>query len=396
MILTCILFYFVFYILQRHFKDIGYPILFTIVFALASYFIFLIEVYFSNINYFISDENDYWNLFLDTEYNKLDRFFWVAVNFIERKIDILGFIGVKLINIPILIFFLYLLWKIFFRDKRVFYITLFFPYLVYLSTKNLRDIIILFFMVLSIYYWFKRSKIKRIIAILPLLFLLFLRPFITFLLISLIIYFEFIHDKISIKIFSIYVSKKLFRNLIITISIILFFLMIPYVEKRIRSYTHNFNHMLVEGHKKRLIKSGGIDTGYILTDYLVGSVRYCVTPIPTSITARLLKGGDGKHGLLDDFFRTIQQFFYYFLLFYVLVNLKFIIKKIPKLKRDAKIIILVLLAHLPIYTFYAFGMGHQRIKLPFQIGIFLLFIINKNISLKKMDSGYEARCVDDN
>lgn len=390
MILLVVLFGIVTYILFKYFKDIGYPILFTILFALLSYLIFLLEVRFTNITYFISDENDYWNLFLDAKYNQLDRFFWVAINYIEKQIDILGIIGVKLINVPILIFTLFLLWKMFFKDIRVFYIVLFFPYLVYLSTKNLRDIVIIFFIVLSIYYWFRNYKIKRFLSIFPLTFLLFLRPFMTFLLVFFIIYFEFIHGKIKFGLSSFRVSKKLFRNIIIIVSIVAILLMIPYVKNRLSSYSYNLKYMLVEGHKKRLIESGGIDTGHILTDYIVGAVRYCVTPIPTSIASRLFQGGDGKHGLLDDFYRTVQQFMYYLLLFYLLFNFKFIIRKIPKLSLDAKVIILVFLAHLPIYTFYMFGMGHQRVKLPFQLGVFLLYIVNKNIYLKKKDSNHEV------
>jgi len=387
MITLFFLFVLVYYIYMRNKENTGlYPI-FSIVVPIVIFILFVIEVSFSSLDFFVSDEIDYIKN-EKSEFNQLDRIFWFALNQFLLNVDIFGNISLKLISIPILFFTLYMLWSIFYMDKRIFLLVIVLPYISFIATKNLRDIFILFFTVSSFFCFYKLKP--RWIVIFPISLLFLIRPFIGFLIISLILYDTYIRKvltnylNVSIKKGKFIVNLRLFKYVIIVFVITFLLLQIPYFNKRLGSYWYYLTYYTVgDGYEIRLNSSGLKSTGLKFLDYSYGALRYVLTPIPTSIFGRLLKGGSSDWGIIDDFIRVLNQVFHYLLLIYVSLNIKNILKKLRICSAEIRLLTITLLMYLPIYTFYGFGAGHQRIKIPFQIAIFLMIIINKNLKLTK-------------
>lgn len=382
MITVFILFGIAFIVFAKNFKQTNIYPLASLILPIVLYVLFVIEVQFSALKYFDSDEINY---LYQIGYNlNLDRFFWFSLNRFLVKIDYGATVSIKLFNIPMLFFTLYMLWAIFFNDKSVFMVVFVLPYLALIATKDFRDVTILCFTV-SVFYTFYKLR-KRWLGVILLLFLFILRPFIGFIVIFLIVYDLFIKEilwnSISVSLVrpKFIIKTRFFKFLTITILIYFLFMSIPYVNNRIGSYWYYLTYYTSgEGYIKKQIARGAIQTGHYLTDYLVGGIRYAITPIPTSVLKRLFHGGTETWGILDDIIRVLNQSFYYLILFYVLVNLKYIYPKFKRSPPEQRLLIILLLCHLPLYTFYSFGIGHQRVKIPFQLAFFLLFIINKNI-----------------
>lgn len=393
MILLIFLFSLSLLVYQTHYKETKYYPLLTILIPLIFFAFFLIEVGVSSLSYFVSDEISYWDgSFNIIDLHKLDRLFWFIINYCLKHFDIGGIVAVKLINIPILVFILYMLWSMFFKDKRIFLLVLVLPYFALVATKNLRDTGILFFMVASIYV-FHKVRHGKILFLIPIFFLLISRPFMGAVCLIVILFNTLFskYFKGSFKRFRFTFKKKMILYFVAILLGLFMLKSIPYVDKRLNSYYYYFTYNTTgEGYQRRLIERGGISTGHATTDYLVGAVRYIFTPIPTSIIKRGLSGGTEDWGVIDDIIRTINQVFYYYLLLYVFVNFKKIYLKFKLLEPYAKQLLYVLLLYLPLYTFYGFGTAHQRNKLPFQLAIFLLFILNKNF--KKKNDGTLIKC----
>jgi len=385
MILLLFIFLIAIYLYQKHYKETKFYPLLTIILSFVLYLLFLVEIGgISAQNYFVSDELGYWKAKInEIDLSKLDRLFWHGLNYFLKNIDIGGIVAIKLISIPLLFFTLYVLWSLFFKDNRIFLLILFYPYFLLLATKNLRDIAILFFVV-STFYLFHKVKFGKVIFLIPIVLLFISRPFIGFLCLIILFIDTYLINYIAFSLWHLkFLIKKKFIPylLVIFVGLIMFF-SIPYVKDRMRGYLFYFKYYTTsKGYEHKLEERGGISTGHIITDYLVGAVRFVVTPIPTSLIKRGLSGGTEDWGLIDDIVRTANQVFYYYFLLYVLINAKAIYFKFRTLSPSAKQLLYVLLAYWPIYTFYGFGGAHQRNKLPFQLAIFLLFLINKNLKL---------------
>ncbi len=371
------------YIFLKNYKDTGFYPLLSIIFPQLLFLVFIIEVDYRPIEYIVSDEYKYFHGIMD-QVHVIDRFFWYALNHLLTNYDILGVLSTKLINIPILFFTLYMLWSMFNYDKRIFLVVLILPYISLLATKNLRDIFILFLIVSIFFTYYKLNK--KWLVFIPLFLIFTTRPFIGFIILFLIIMDHLIKEKRlqSIKISIIKPELKIKPILIRKISIIaifiVLFLSIPHINERLSSYYRYLSHYTIkDGFQERQESREGLGTGNYFKDYGYGAFRYALTPIPTSLINRLLKGGSGDWGFVDDIVRIFNQIFYYLLLLYVILNYKSIYNKFRELKPETKLLIITLLLYLPLYTFYGFGVGHQRVKIPFQLAFFLLFIINKKI-----------------
>lgn len=363
-------------------------------FALLLFFSFVTESYFNtSVDYFVSDELSYWNQSLDHEYNELDRYVWNTINLVQKEYDFGGVLSIKIFSILFLMLFLLLLWLNFNKNNNIFVLPFVFPYLTWLSTKNLRDIIILLFIALSIHLWFKKGAVK-FFCILPLILLFFTRPLMSIITIIVLLAITFWPNvKNVFKKYDgrVYFSFRKLAIVISALSAIIVISNIPFVESRINSFFLQFKFVIGEGYLLHLTLAEGINTGYIITDLIVGAVRYVFTPIPTSIFNRFIEGGT-EWGIIDDWLRFLTQTIFYGFLFYSILNYKKIRINFAKLQNSSKSILIVLMLHLPIYTLYMFGGGHQRTKIPFQIAIFLLYII----SLNKTKNQNEVRCLNDN
>ena len=178
MLLLFILLFFTYFLYHKHKNLTGkLPLLIYIV-PVIIFIFFLFDVLLGNTEYFISDEIEYVNQNYKNINDYKDRFIWYFINFIETDYDFLPNISLKLLNIPVLFFFIYILWLIFDKKKSIFYIVILLPYLSLLATKNFRDILILLIMSLSIYMFYSLKKTKKILVLIPFVLLLYLRGFI--------------------------------------------------------------------------------------------------------------------------------------------------------------------------------------------------------------------------
>lgn len=373
-------------IYKLNYKKTGYYPLLTYVISFFLFGLFLVEVGLFSLNYLESDELSYWQLSLNNLGSaKLDRLFWIYLNDLLRYYDIGGILAVKIISIPFLFMTLYMIWSLFLKDKRIFLVVLFLPYLPHLATKNLRDVAILFF-VTSTFFLFYKVKYGRILFLIPIILLFITRPFIGFLCLIIIPAEKFFFKYVKFP--KRYIRRSSLRMILLyTLGLVLAFFAlksIPYIESRVKSYYFYFDYYTSGGgYQQKLEDREGISTGNKTTDYLIGGIRYITTPIPTSMVKRVLSGGTEDWGRIDDIIRMINQIFYYFFMFYALFNFKSIYCKLKLIEPGARQLILLLLFYLPVYSFYGFGVTHQRNKLPFQLAFFLFFIINTNLKNKK-------------
>jgi hypothetical protein len=388
MILLILLFTITLILYQSYFRESGYYPLLSIYIPMLLFLVFLVETEFSSLAYFISDEIGYWELEMsELSISKIDRLLWYSINYYLKQVDFLGVIAVKLINIPVLLLTLYMLWRLFNCDRRVFLLVLVLPYLAFIATKNLRDIIVLF-LIVSTFFMLHKVKLGKILFIIPVILLFITRPFIGILCI-ITAAFEPLFRK-YIKISFIRMKFAIHKKILIFLGIVIISFLgiksIPYVDQRLNSYILYLNYYLLdEGYEERLELLGQYSSDNKIRNFMVGALRYISTPIPTSIGMRMLEGGSEQWGLTDDIVRTLNQLFYYFLLFYVILNFKSIYSKISLLNPGARQLLSVLFLYLPLYTFYGFGVAHQRNKLPFQIAIFLLFIVNTHFKKHKFN-----------
>lgn len=375
MLLFSILTIIALFLFYKYFNKTGPLPLIAYLFPLLVFYFFLIDVKAGNTEYFISDELVY----LEQQYINIkgfiNRAIWYGINLFEVKFDILPYLSLKLINIPLLFIFIYTLWLIFDKNNNIFFLVALLPYINIVATKNLRDILIYLSTAMVAYLFYKK---KRVLVVIPIAFLLFLRPFVVIYILVLILLIDFI--KFTYGFFNLnnlnkkIEFNKIYRVLGFTAAIlILLYVFYPTIENRLTGYYNSIKVYTGEQHYQRIEKLDAIETGSKTKNYIIAAVRYTFTPIPTSIFNRFIEGGC-ESGVLDDFIRVLNQTFYYLILIYILFNIKWLIKVFLSYNKMQKLAILSFLVYMPIYSFYRFGIGHQRVKLPFQIAIFILFL----------------------
>ena len=113
-------------------------------------------------------------------------------------------------------------------------------------------------------------------------------------------------------------------------------------------------------------------SGNRIKDFLVASVRYAVTPRPTSLFGLLMAGGSRYWGAVDVLINIVNQIGYYVLFGYLIINTRNVWSAFRQMSAMGRAVILCLLTYWPIYSFHLYGITHQRLKLPMQISIFLI------------------------
>lgn len=347
--------------------------------VLMSYFIcifFMIlyggEYALGNIELFTSDEAHY----VYVANNKLfdindNRFLWYVLNYLILNYDIAGVFFLKVINIPILISTLVLIAKIF-KSNKIFNSLFFLPYLAFLTVYNMRDITILLIIVISVCNFYNKKYIKMVIAS---VILFLLRPQYVFVIYGVIILVKAIRMKKNNGLKWMFGFRK---NTTFPLILLLIILMIASNYSRISTVVEK-NLVAIERHidneaefVSRMERTGA--TGNIKKDLPISMLKYTLSPLPTSLFERIINGGYSQWSLTDDIIRFINQCGYYLLLSYLAINCKYI-KRILSNFDDLQLsIILILFSYMPIYSFYLYGVMHQRLRLPFQIMIFMIAI----------------------
>ena len=364
---------------NKYYRDTGNSPLLIFYVSILLLSLFSFECSLRGIEFFESDEIGYINVALDKLPSSPNRFLWYFINDLIINHDIsLNGVALKLINIPIAAGFLMVLWLIF-KDKRVFLIPVILPYVAYTATKNFRDIPIFLFTALTILLFHNRKTIYIVLSLISLGMLFLLRPFaavIVFIILLLQICLLTIKPLKRLAISKRF-SRKLF--ILVVIAMIISPFAVPVVRHSIVGYYNWFIYTtFAEGYEMKVENRVQSDFRYAsgnrVKDFCVASVRYAVTPIPTSLFGRFVKGGSEQWGLVDDLIRLVNQIGYYFLLGYLGLNARNIWPVFRQMSVAGRAFILCLLTYWPIYSYHLYGVTHQRLKLPLQIAIFLIAI----------------------
>lgn len=343
----------------------------TYALSLIVYGLKIIEYYSGNIDFLISDEVWYWMASSDisTIYDN-QRLLWNYINYFLFTYDINGNWAVKLINIPIGVSLILTLNKYFNSviapEKYIYFL----PYILITFTLNLRDNFILLVCIMLIDAITNPSPKKMPLMIGLLFMLYFLRPLFIVLVLVITLFIKYIPQ--TFKLFSKYnkLSNMLVIISIVTLSVVWYDNLYSLFQ---RYYLH-IQYSFGEGYEKTADLIGYQTSSNIKKDFFVNSLRYIIAPIPISLINRLTQGAS-VWGYVDELIRILHQTIYYYLMIYVLVNVKLLFKSILSLTKLQTSILAFFLAHLPIYSFYLFGATHQRTKIPFQIAVFIFYYL---------------------
>ena len=344
--------------------------------GLSLFFLIVLSFDYAELGFFISDEIYY----IDKASQGLlpwpDRYLWHLVNYIVVNFDIyLAGLPLKLINIPISIFSLLLLWKAFDKNFKVFYLPLFLPYYSFVAVFNFRDHLILFFTLFAVITFYSKGLKGLAGSFAAIIALFLLRPFIAVLIFIMLIGSVFLMG--LSRLFHGGVNYKFCLVVVMTVAIVSVFYA-PLIHK-FEGYFIWYTYTTTVGSDEHMqIVSGGYATGNRMFDFGVSLVRYVATPLPTSIMFRLLEGGSAVWGWFDDVVRFFNQCGYYFLLIYLLINSKILFQALRVAGAMKNVILCSLMIYWPIYSFHLYGSTHQRLKIPFQLAIFLMFLLVRN------------------
>jgi len=353
-------------------------------FSIPLFFLLLWYTEYSSgrMEFFISDELHYITIGSLGFPQFSDRFLYYLINFWIINYDIfLNGLSLKIINIPFFVGLLYLIYKIFDKTKNVFILPIILPYIAYSAIFNMRDIIILFFTALTIYLYFEKKNL--LFSIISLVLLYFLRPFAALFLLAIIIspyLWRFLRNLLK---------GRFHLNSFVLIFVMLLFMLavIEPISNKVASYQTWLEYTTGEGEEAHIENvAGGNTSGIRSLDFVISSSRYILTPQPYSLAKRLFTGGSEAWGAIDDLIRVFNQIGYYLIILYLLFNVKFLPKVIQGIKFSQVALILSFLSYWPIYSFHLYGATHQRLKIPFQIALFLMVILVMKYKKRKPEN----------
>ena len=338
--------------------------------------IFLFEVGLTDIMYLTSDGYRYFHLAEVYLAEDPDRTVWISINYFLNKYDLFGEFFCKIINIPFCVYLLHKINSIFdIRNKFILFFLA--PFIIVLSVSNLRDLLILIATIhLCIGLNNLKTKTQRnlIYLFVSALFLYNLRPILLFasLVIFLIVNYKY------------YIKNKINLILVIILLSSTFYLSSEYIDRIIYNGTYFFAEGIVE-------RAGINDFEYFYPDNLpltfsYASLRYILTPMPTSIIERLFSDYSHKYGNFSEIIRLFHQIIYYFVLIFTFFNWRKIWSFLKKLNSLYKLILLNFLVYMPIYSVYAFGGVHQRTKFPFQLALIIIYIVYRQFKKKSFST----------
>ena len=376
-------------------RQYGIQPLYGVFFAVVFLSLFGLEVSLTNIKFFANDEVKYLSVIKNGFPVVFDRHAWYWINWFEQSYgNSFEGLSLKIINMPLYGIFILLVWRIFDNNNKVFLAPIFLPYLSFLATKNLRDIMILAVTAAAVYGYQSPRSYWKVVLVLSIILLMFLRPFVIGLL------------GISwgvVKLGSLVSRGRGVVNLKRSsrangIFVVIFLISLPFTYSlfalKADQYVSWYDYTVTgDGADLRYEEaSKGKYTGNMLIDLIYSGMRYVASPIPSSIALRLLDGGTDTWGVVDDFVRFLNQVGYYLLFVLLVVNRKNIKSAWASASYYQKMFILSLALYWPVYSFYLYGITHQRLKIPFQLAVFLVYVLvisyNRGGQLKGKLRGY--------
>lgn len=311
-----------------------------------------------------TDEQTYIDL-ASKDIDDLARSLWILINkyffYIEPTSN---YYIMKMVNIPILMIFSYYFYLFLDSKKHALLLIVFVPYLFVMSVSNLRDLLILFSIV-SFFYFLKKRAYS--ISVVFFFLLLFLRPLMAILSIS------------SLLLVLFFMSNFKFRNKFLYFVVSLLFFIFAYIliKDYIVSYFNYYTYLY--DNSGDVDARGVVASGFNIKDFSYALLTYIATPMPHSLIERIVDGGSEIWGITDDVFRAIGQVLYYIMIasivFITAIKPKKSIEKIKLVPVELKALILTFILYAPIYAIHLSGITHQRLKVPFQIAVFIIFII---------------------
>lgn len=336
-----------------------------------------LEIVVSDIDFFKSDEVYYKETALNAGLIDLlgqARSTWFLVNYWVLKWDIsLGGFALKLISIPLFLLLVYSLYKIFGRSPLIWLLPLCLPYTLWTATFNLRDMMIYGLTALTVLLAYNQRVLVAAASLFPLLLVFFLRPVaaaVIIFVIGLIEAIKFVRELRTGRVSKARLAATSIVGILFAGALIALW---PVIFKLLRSYLLAFLFALGDGREARFDRAGGeaFTSSSLIRDFGVALVRYSITPLPTSLLSRMAGGGSEVWGLVDDGIRFIHQTIYFGMTFYVIVFFRTALSIIKGFSSAQVALFLVFFSYWPLYSFYHFGVTHQRTKLALQILVFL-------------------------
>lgn len=339
--------------------------------------LFAAEMVFRGRPLFISDEVYY---LTEGEFANitevLDRYLWVVLNALVLRYD-WSFSGIplKLINLPILALLVAFLWRIFDRDRLVWLVPVVLPYIAYMATFNLRDTAIITATAGCVYFLDDRRLLHRL-SFLPCLAIVYLlRPQVAFL--SAVVWLAIL---MSSGLGRIAYGRVPWKAVVVVGGGLLVALTLfaePLLDRLVKYYVW-YEYAFGEGFTDRALEQG-LESGYLSASWqeriVLGVSQYTFAPLPTSLFVRALEGGSLQWGIVDDLVRVFHQTAYFGLLAYVLFRWRYWLHAVKALSRGQVMLLAAFVMYLPLYSVYQFGLTHQRVKIPFQLAVYLFAIV---------------------
>jgi hypothetical protein len=352
-----------------------------LLFALPVLFLTSFAFEYATISFLNSDEIFY-KASADAGFSAWDegRGLWIATNYLIINDLICGSdVFLKLVNIPLFVVLIYTIWVLFDRNKYVFWMPLFLPYFCYLAQTNLRDIAIL--LLISLFFLALKCGGKGLyFCLICLLLLVFTRQF----MIPIVLLAAGVSFVCSPSNRTQAFQFKAKHLVIVFIAIILTAYFSDKISSRLDAHAKWFEYTTGEGRSGFSEQQSKFQpSGSLGLDFVRGSTLYIFGPRPHSILIRAIEeGGTPMWGLTDDLVRFWNQVGYYLLMLYIALNAKGAIKVIKSFLASQLGFAIVLFSYMPIYSFHLYGTTHQRLKIPFQV---LLFIISVSIFSNKKE-----------
>lgn len=161
------------------------------------------------------------------------------------------------------------------------------------------------------------------------------------------------------------------------------------VLARVERYYAWIGYVIGEGFAERALDRG-LEAEFVSGSWrrriVVGAGKYVLAPIPTSLLTRIVRGGSAQWGMVDDVVRTIHQTSYYAILAFLAIRWRHWLRALRALTRGQVMLLATLFLYLPVYSIYHFGLGHQRIKIPFQLAVVLFAIVVHRARMRYVQS----------
>ncbi len=375
-------------VIHKIIKQTGLIILLSYFLSVLFFAIFYIEVQYSDVSLFFSDEVGFQFRAADqVASGQHSRLLWYYINYLILNYDTLfGDVVLKVINIPISAGALILLWYLFKKNNSIFLLPIFLVYYPYMATLNIRDMLIYFFTISGAVSIPFNNKKNLPFFIISLLGLYYLRLSQAMLLFTLSVVFHLVSDiRLSRGDFRAFFMKN--KGLIVTAVFVC--VVFVYFNSQFQTNLSWGEHLFGSEREIYLEKAdrNPYATGNLPRDLVVYGLRYIFTPLPTSVLRHWRQGRSYEWGTTEVFLRLINQISYYGLLLYLLINCKYIGKVLRGLKVKELVLLSIFFCYFPIYSIYLYGQGHQRTKLPFQIVVFIVALLiwqyKKNLRIKR-------------